>query len=176
MISPLQIMNTTYNPFHLVGTYGAFGGITRPRFEVVIEGTSDSVITPATQWKEYEFKGKPTNPHRRLPQIAPYHLRLDWLIWFAAMSRYYQHPWFVNLISKLLQNDRPVIGLLKSNPFPLQPPKFVRAQLYEYRFTTAEIRKQTGQWWTRRLAGTYFPTVSLETPSFRQILQQQKWL
>lgn len=176
MLSPGQVMNTTYNPFHLVGTYGAFGGVTRQRFEVVIEGTTDAVITESTRWKEYEFKGKPTRLDRRPPQIAPYHLRLDWLLWFAAMSRYYQHPWFVNLIAKLLQNDRLVLRLLKNNPFPDQPPKFVRAELYEYRFATKELKKQTGHWWTRKLAGTYFPPVMLDTPSFRQILLQQKWL
>lgn len=176
MLSPRQVMNTTYNPFHLVGTYGAFGGVTRQRFEVVIAGTTDAVLTPATRWKEYEFKGKPTSTNRRPPQIAPYHLRLDWLIWFAAMSRYYQHPWFVNLIAKLLQNDKPVLSLLKSNPFPDEPPKFIRAELYEYRFASREVRKQTGQWWTRTFVEHYFPPVMLDTPSFRQILQQQKWL
>jgi len=170
------VMNTSFNPFHLVGTYGAFGSITKQRFEVVVEGTSDAVVTGATGWKEYEFKGKPNDVTRMPPQIAPYHLRLDWLMWFAAMSSYRQHPWFVNFMAKLLENDRPVLGLLKSNPFPGEAPKFVRAELYEYHFANPETRRRTGQWWVRSLAGQYFPAVSLENQSFRHILQEQGWL
>jgi hypothetical protein len=176
MLSPNQVMNTSYNPLHLVGTYGAFGGITRQRFEIVVEGTSDSVVTPATQWKEYEFKGKPTDVRRVPPQIAPYHLRLDWLMWFAAMSNYRAHPWFVNFMAKLLENDKPVLSLLKSNPFPDQPPKLVRAELYEYHFADAATRRRTGKWWVRTYAGMYFPAISLDNESFRQVLQQQGWL
>ncbi|MDQ1471433.1 MAG: hypothetical protein QOJ99_2913 [Bryobacterales bacterium] len=176
MLSPRQVMNTSYNPFHLVGTYGAFGGITRQRYEVVVQGTDDDVLTPSTRWKEYEFKGKPTDPSRMPPQIAPYHLRLDWLMWFAAMSTYYQHPWFVNMMAKLLANDQPLLGLLKTNPFPEHPPKYVRAELYEYHFANPETRRKTGQWWVRTPAGSYFPAVSLDDPAFRQILQRKGWL
>lgn len=87
MISRRQRMNMSFNPFHLVNTYGAFGSIGRTRREVVIEGTDEPTITERTVWKEYEFKGKP-GAVRRLPrQWAPYHLRLDWLMWFAAISR-----------------------------------------------------------------------------------------
>jgi hypothetical protein len=176
MLSPGQVMNTSYNPWHLAGTYGAFGSITRQRFEIVVEGTDDSVLTPATQWKEYEFKGKPNDVTRLPPQIAPYHLRLDWLMWFAAMSSYNHQPWFVNFLAKLLENDHPVLSLLKSNPFPDHAPKFVRAELYEYHFASVSTHRQTGQWWVRTLAGSYFPPVSLDTPPFRRVLQQQGWL
>jgi hypothetical protein len=175
MLSPRQVMNTSYNRFHLVGTYGAFGGITRRRLEVVVEGTTDPVISPSTQWKEYEFKGKPTDIGRMPPQIAPYHLRLDWLMWFAAMSSYEDHPWFVSFTAKLLENDRPVLSLLKSNPFPTQPPKFVRAELYEYHFADKETHRRTGQWWVRRLVGPWFPAISLDNPSLGRVLQQQGW-
>ena len=105
LLSPGQVMNTSYNPLHLAGTYGAFGSVTKQRFEIVVEGTGDNAVTAATQWKEYEFKGKPTDVNRRPPQIAPYHLRLDWLMWFAAMSSYQDYPWFVNFMAKLLKND-----------------------------------------------------------------------
>src|SRR6202011_4580671 len=81
LLSPQQVMNTVYNRFHFVGTYGAFGGITRGRYEIVVEGTEERVITPSTKWQEYEFKGKPGDIRRMPPQIAPYHLRLDWLMW-----------------------------------------------------------------------------------------------
>src|SRR5215469_11138214 len=98
MLSPRQIMNTTFNSIHLVGTYGAFGSITRTRYEVVVEGSDASFPGPSAEWREYEFRGKPGALGRHPPQIAPYHLRLDWLMWFAAMSDYPDHPWFVNFV------------------------------------------------------------------------------
>ena len=79
-------MNVSFNPYHLGNTYGAFGSIGRIRLEVVIEGTDEPEITEHTVWKEYGFKGKPGDPHRLPRQWAPYHLRLDWLMWFAALS------------------------------------------------------------------------------------------
>ncbi len=166
MLSRNQIMNTVYNRFHLVGTYGAFGSITRPRYEVVVEGTDEAVLTPSTKWREYEFKGKPNATGRMPPQIAPYHLRLDWLMWFAGFSSYYNHPWFVHMMSKLLRNDPGVLGLLRTNPFPDQPPRYVRAMRYEYHFTSPAERAKTGQWWKRELVGPYFPPVSLLSTPF----------
>ena len=162
MLSPDQVMNTAYNPLHLVGTYGAFGSVTRERHEVVVEGTGESELTPATKWREYEFKGKAGVTGRMPPQIAPYHLRLDWLMWFAAMGPYEGEPWFEHFVSKLLENDGPTLGLLRTNPFPDRPPRYVRALLYEYRFTSPEERARTGQWWRRDLVSVYFPPVSLE--------------
>jgi hypothetical protein len=176
MLSARQIMNTNFNSLHLVGTYGAFGSITRPRYEVIVEGTDESVITQSTKWREYQFKGKPGDVNYRPPQIAPYHLRLDWLMWFAAMGSYQDYPWFVNFLGKLLENDRDVLGLLRVNPFPNQAPRYVRALLYEYHFTTPEEHKRTHAWWTRTLTGSYFPAVSMQTPAFRQVLQSQGWL
>ncbi len=176
MLSARQVMNTTFNSLHLVGTYGAFGSITRPRYEVIIEGTQDKVVTSATRWREYQFKGKPGDLRYYPHQIAPYHLRLDWLMWFAAMSSYQDYPWFVNLVAKLLEGDRPVLSLLRENPFPSAPPRFVRAQLYEYHFTTPEERRKTGAWWKRTLTGPYFPPVSLDHPGFRQVLKSHGWL
>jgi len=176
LMSSRQVMNTVYNRFHFVGTYGAFGGITRTRYEIVVEGTEDAAITASTKWLEYEFKGTPGDTRRMPPQIAPYHLRLDWLMWFAAMGSYQRYPWFVHFIAKLLEGDKAVLSLLKSNPFPNQPPHYVRALLYHYRFSTAEIKKKTGQWWVREPVGAYFPAVSLQSPSLRIMLQQMRWI
>ena len=176
MLSARQIMNTSFNSLHLVGTYGAFGSITRPRYEVIVEGTEDAVLSPATRWREYQFKGKPGDVYYRPPQIAPYHLRLDWLMWFAAMSSYRDYPWFVNFVATLLEGDRDVLSLLRVNPFPQKPPRYVRAQLYEYHFTSPQQRSQTRAWWTRTFTGSYFPPVSLDTPGFRQVLKDQGWL
>src|SRR5262245_35311578 len=82
LFSRNQLMNYSYNRFHLVNTYGAFGSVTKERYEIVIEGTDDPFISDQTHWREYEFKAKPGNPMRKAPQVAPYHLRLDWLVWF----------------------------------------------------------------------------------------------
>jgi hypothetical protein len=161
LLSRDQAMNLSYNPLHLVNTYGAFGSITRERFEIVIEGTGDAVLTPATQWRAYEFRGKPGDPGRLPPQIAPYHLRLDWLMWFAAMPSPYYRTWFVEILGRLLEGDRAVLTLLRTNPFPDRPPSHVRALYYRYRFTTPEEHRLTGAWWHRELVETYFPPVSL---------------
>jgi hypothetical protein len=176
MLSARQIMNTTFNSFHLVGSYGAFGSITKTRYEVIVEGTSDSQLNQHTQWSEYEFKGKPGALGAVPPQVAPYHMRLDWLMWFAAMSSYQNYPWFVNFVAKLLSGDSAVLGLMRSNPFPHAPPHYVRAELYEYHFTTPAERAKTGQWWKRSLSGPYFPPVSLDNPGFRQALRLEGWL
>ena len=164
MLSPQQMMNYSFNPLHLVNTYGAFGSITRTRHEIAIEGTDADVVTAASRWREYEFKGKPGDPSRRPLQIAPYHLRLDWLMWFAAMSSPDEHPWFTMLLVRLLEGDPATLGLLKTNPFPDRPPRYLRALYYTYHFTTPEERRRTGQWWNRELAGLYVAPVTLRAP------------
>ncbi len=161
MLSSQQLMNSSFEPLHLVNTYGAFGSITKTRNEIVIEGTDDEAPTAASVWKAYEFKGKPGDPMHRPPQVAPYHMRLDWLMWFAAFSTPNEHDWFVPLLAKLLQGDAATLGLLRVNPFPDHPPRFVRAQFYEYHFTTPAEHRQTGAWWKRTLVGGYYPPVSL---------------
>jgi hypothetical protein len=162
MLSSEQIMNTAFNPLQIVNTYGAFGSVTRERFEIVVEGTDDDSVTDRSVWREYEFKGKPGDPARRPAQIAPYHLRLDWLMWFAAMSSAQDYPWFPQLLLKLLEGDAAALSLLRNNPFPDHPPRWIRAQLYLYRFTTLAERQATGRWWNRELAAPYFPPVRLQ--------------
>ncbi|OBG68917.1 lipase maturation factor family protein [Mycobacterium sp. E3339] len=168
MLSSRQRMNASFNSFHLVNTYGAFGSIGRVRREVVIEGTDEAHLTNQTVWKEYEFKGKP-GAVRRLPrQWAPYHLRLDWLMWFAAISPGYAQPWLTPFLQRLLRNDRPTLRLLRRNPFPDAPPRYVRALLYEYRFTTpAELRRDRA-WWHRTLIGGYVRPMALPAATSRQ--------
>jgi len=161
MLSPRQLMNASFDPLHLVNTYGAFGSITRDRFEIVLQGTDDAVVTDRTPWREYEFKGKPGDPARRPPQVAPYHMRLDWLMWFEAMRPSPQSDWFFALLAKLLQGDAGVLGLLRTNPFPGRPPRYIRAQYYRYRFTTPGERRATGAWWNRQLVGTFYGPASL---------------
>ncbi|RKT07708.1 lipase maturation factor [Streptomyces sp. 3211.6] len=160
MLSRHQRMNFSFNPFHLGNTYGAFGSISKVRLEVVIEGTDEPEITDDTPWKEYGFKGKPGDLRRRAPQVAPYHLRLDWLMWFAALSPAYARSWLAPLLVKLLDNDPSLLKLLRDNPFPTAPPTFLRARLYRYRFTSRRERCDTGAWWQRTLVADYLPPVT----------------
>src|SRR3954467_10641255 len=128
MLSPGQVMNTSFNPLQIVNTYGAFGSVTKERYEIVVEGTDAKTTAETTTWREYEFKGKPGDPSRRPPQVAPYHMRLDWLMWFEAMAPSPQSGWFFNLVAGLLQGDRQTLSLLRSNPFPDAAPRYIRAQ------------------------------------------------
>ncbi len=172
LFSRHQKMNFSYNRFHLVNTYGAFGSVGRERYEIIIEGTTDRVVTPATQWIEYGFRGKPGNTKRMPPQIAPYHLRLDWMIWFLPFtvnvtSRGIRVPgyelWFLRFIRRLLTNDAALLRLMGHNPFRNQSPEHIRAQFYRYHYTDSKTKAQTGAWWTRELLGSYLPPVSSET-------------
>ena len=175
LFSPHQMMNASFEPLHLVNTYGAFGSVTQQRSEVILEGTGDWEITPQTQWKEYEFKAKPGGVNRRPPILAPYHQRLDWLMWFAAMSDWHYHPWILNLVNKLLQGDSEVLKLMAKNPFADHPPHYVRAILYSYRFTTPEEKRDTGDWWVRKPLGLYLPPISLDNETFRKIIREESW-
>jgi Lipase maturation factor len=160
LVSRHQLMNASFDPLHLVNTYGAFGSIERERYEVVVEGTREETITKQTVWQEYDFRGKPTMPGRRPAQWAPYHLRLDWLMWFAAISPAFASGWFIPFVRKLLQGDRSILRLLRRNPFPDAPPHAVRALLYRYRFTTWRERRDTGAFWVRTPVGEYLEPVT----------------
>ena len=171
MISSRQVMNTSFDPLHLVNTYGAFGSVGKVRPEVILQGTEDEVVTASTEWKDYEFNCKPGDPSRRPCVVAPYHHRLDWQIWFAAMSDYRTQPWLVHLVYKLLHGDQPVAGLLARNPFPDQPPGYIRAELYAYEFTELE---EEG-WWKRRRVGEYLPAVASDNPSLIRVVESFGW-
>jgi hypothetical protein len=164
MLSPRQMMNASFDPLHLVNTYGAFGSVTRVRYEIVLEGTGDEAVTGETTWREYGFKGKPGDPAQRPPQVAPYHLRLDWLMWFEAMAPSPRSGWFFSLLAGLLRGDPGTLSLLQTNPFPASPPRFVRALYYQYRFTTPDERRASGLWWHRQLVGTFYGPVRTVSP------------
>jgi hypothetical protein len=160
LLSRGQLMNASFNPLHLVNTYGAFGHVTKERYEIVVQGTNDDPSDPNASWHAYLFKGKPTELKARPPQWAPYHLRLDWQMWFAAMGPYWTSPWFLTFIKKLLQGQRDVIDLLYQSPFGYDPPRHIRAHRYLYRFTAPEERKRTGEWWYREFVSEYLPPVA----------------
>jgi hypothetical protein len=159
LISRHQLMNYSFDPFHLVNTYGAFGSVTKERYEIIVEGSAD---VAQADWKAYEFKGKPGDPRRLPPQYAPYHLRLDWLMWFAAMESPFRHQWFIAFMVKLLEGDRATLKLLRHNPFPDHPPAAIRAGLYRYRFSTFGERSRDHVWWVRSSAGEYLPALVLD--------------
>ncbi|MCB5910221.1 lipase maturation factor family protein [Streptomyces pinistramenti] len=158
-----QLMNTSYESLHLVNSYGAFGSITRIRREIVIEGTSAATDGPGTVWRAYEFHGKPGEVRRLPRQFAPYHLRLDWLMWFAALSPAYAGAWFGPFVERLLENDRDTLRLLRGNPFPDAPPARVRARLFEYRFTSRRELRESGAWWHRSEVRTFLPPTALSS-------------
>jgi hypothetical protein len=149
LLSPNQRMNTSFDPLRLVNSYGAFGSVTRVRRELVVEATDDPHPGPDTVWREYEFRGKPGDVRRRPPQWAPYHLRLDWLMWFVALSPAYGRSWLTGFLGKLLEADPATLRLLRSAPFGADRPAAVRVLLYRYRFTTRAERRETGAWWHR---------------------------
>jgi lipase maturation factor len=160
LLSRHQAMNASFDPFRLVNTYGAFGSVSRHRDEVIVEGTSGELGFDA-EWREYEFQGKPGDVRRMPPQFAPYHLRLDWLMWFLPLSPLYGERWFVPFLGKLLEGDRATLAMLRVNPFPDAPPTYIRARLFRYRFTTWREWRETGAWWSRQLIGEYVPAIRL---------------
>jgi hypothetical protein len=174
LISSRQAMNTSFDPLHLVNTYGAFGSVGQERNEIIFEGTDDEVITPETRWQAYEFKCKPGDPLRRPCVISPYHYRLDWQIWFAAMSSPDRYPWTLHFVWKLLHNDAGTLSLLASNPFPNSPPRHIRAELYRYQF--APRRDGNSAWWTRTQVGSWLPALSVRDASFLRFLAAYGWI
>jgi hypothetical protein len=172
MMSRNQVMNTSFNPLHLAGSYGAFGNVTKERYEIIVEGTADDPADPAARWQTYEFRGKPGEVSRRPPQVAPYHLRLDWLMWFAAFRPQAEDVWFWRLTDKLLAGEPAVTRLLRHNPFPEAPPRAVRARYFRYYYTTAAERRETGAWWRREEIGPYLPPVTREHPLLQELRQE----
>lgn len=144
-------------PFRIVNGYGLFRVMTKSRPEIVIEGSADGI-----DWRPYEFRWKPGALEKAPRWAAPHQPRLDWQMWFAALGTYRQNPWFVSLLERLLRSAPPVTRLLAHNPFPENPPRYVRARLYEYRFSNWPEHEATGAWWKREERGEYLPAISLE--------------
>ena len=162
LFSRNQLMNASFNRWHLSNAYGAFGSITRHRSEVVIEGTNDPP-GPDARWQEYGFRGKPGDPHRMPRQFAPYHLRLDWLMWFLGLGAS-GGSWFPVLLRRLLDGDRRTLRLLRTDPFGGVPPRWIRARVYRYRYSTpAELRREK-VWWVREPAGILVDPLQRRSP------------
>ncbi len=173
LLSPKHHMNTSFNRLHLVNTYGAFGSIEHVRREIVIEGTrANDPTDPSATWEAYEFRCKPGALDRAPCLITPYHYRLDWLMWFAAMGSPEHYPWLIHLIYKLLIAEPAVVALLAHDPFGDAPPRFVRASLYTYRFS----RFGEPGWWQREYVGPYLPPLGRDHPALRRFLSGVGWL
>lgn len=153
----LQTILGWLSPFHLINRYGIFAVMTTRRDEIVVEGSEDGV-----HWEEYLFRYKPSEVGRRPRRISPYQPRLDWQAWFLPFSDFSSRVWFQNFLLRLLQGSPPVLKLLRHNPFPEKPPKYIRALVYEYEFSDAKTKRESGAWWSRRLLGAYSTVFSLK--------------
>jgi len=147
-------------PLRSVNSYGLFAVMTTTRPEIVVEGSNDGEI-----WLAYDFKYKPGDLTRRPPFVAPHQPRLDWQMWFAALSRYDEEAWFHNFCIRLLQGSPDVLRLLERDPFSGRPPRYVRATLYQYHFADLAAHRANGAWWTRERRGEYSPALSLRAPT-----------
>jgi len=143
-------------PFRVVNAYGLFANMTTSRPEIRLQGSDDG-----ENWRNYQFIYKPGELSRRPRWVEPHQPRLDWQMWFAALGSYQQNPWFISFVERLLQGSPDVLKLLDENPFPNKPPRFVRAELYEYSFTDFATKRADGRWWDSEYKGLYFPPVSL---------------
>lgn len=155
--SPVSVLGALAEPFGVYNSYGLFAVMTRERNEIIVEGSDDKVT-----WLEYQLPFKPGDIYRAPPIVAPFQPRLDWQLWFAALSTADLTPWFTSFVARILQGDESVLRLLSHNPFPAHPPKYVRANLYRYHFTTFQEFASTHAWWKRTLVSEYFPAVSLD--------------
>jgi len=173
LASPHQAMNTSFNSLDLVNTYGAFGTVGRERYEIVFEGTRDSIPSDTARWSAYEFPAKPGDPMRRPAFIAPYQPRLDWSIWFAAMATPDQYPWTLHFVWKLLHGDRGMLRLLANDPFPAAPPRWIRASYYRYEFAPPGGRDHA--WWKRERVGDWLPPLSASDPRLQAIAIARAW-
>ncbi len=167
MLSPDQAMNRTFDPLRLVNTYGAFGSVSKQRFEIVLEGTADAELGAETKWVEYELPCKPGDPMRRPCIISPYHYRLDWQLWFCGLHDLDREPWLAYLAFRLLRGDATFRPLFARDPFPATPPRWIRARIFWYRFTSPG----EAAWWRRVAVGEYLRPVSRDDPELIDFLR-----
>ena len=156
LLSKKQIMNGSFDPLRLVNTYGAFGTVEETREELIIEAASDY----SGPWREYEFKVKPGSVKRHPRFISPYHYRLDWLMWIAALDRGIErNPWLYTFLQKLLLQDPGVIKLIEKDPFEGTDEKPVYIRVTKYKYTSGKFGEK--DYWKREQSGRFFPKQGL---------------
>jgi hypothetical protein len=152
---PLPMLPVTVlEPFRIANQYGLFAVMTRGRYEIEFQGSSDG-----QNWTAYPFRHKPQDPTKPPGIYAPYQPRFDWNLWFASLSSWQQSPIVPNTEIRLLANNPDVLSLFSGNPFSQDPPRLVRAVLWQYWFTSIAEKRATGMWWKRKFLGLYAPTL-----------------
>lgn len=146
----IPIIRAIYN-YRFNSSYGLFAVMTKERPELVLQGSDDNIT-----WVDYEFRYKPSRLDKMPPAVAPYHPRLDWQMWFAALGTFNQNLWLQNLMARIFMQSESVLDLLKNNPFP-NTPKYMRLVKYQYKFSTTKTLFEKGEWWTREYTGLYSP-------------------
>lgn len=149
---PMIEVRSWIRPYRSVNNYGLFAGMTTRRKEIILEGSNDRQT-----WVPYEFRWKPGDPKRRPGFVQPHMPRLDWQMWFAALGDYRRNPWLIRCMRQILAGSPAVLELLDENPFPDEPPRYLRAMIYDYKFADPASRKAEGVWWQRELLGYYAP-------------------
>jgi lipase maturation factor 1 len=157
---PVRSFFTAAAPFHFTNSYGLFAVMTKDRPEITVEGSQDG-----REWKAYAFRYKPGDPAVPPSFVQPHQPRLDWQMWFAALGGYQNNPWFLNFCARLVQGSPAVLKLLKTDPFAGVPPRYVRATVADYRFTSSRERAETGAYWTQGSSRIYLPPISLRQES-----------
>ncbi|MEM7697272.1 MAG: lipase maturation factor family protein [Verrucomicrobiota bacterium] len=157
----LDRLAANLSPWHLVAGYGLFRTMTTTRPELIFEGSTDGI-----RWSEYDFRWKVDRLKARPRFVAPHQPRLAWQCWFAALEGVYSPRssngrWISGLVEALLRGDETVKSLLEHDPFPEDPPRFIRIRLFEYTFTNPSEKERTGRWWRREVKRTFLPGVSI---------------
>lgn len=166
-----QVMNGSFDRLHLVNTYGAFGSVGELRDEAVIQGTNDDPADPAATWLDYELPCKPGDPDRRSCWITPYHLHLDWQMWFVPLRGVQENAWLAHLVAKLLAGDPDALAQLAVDPFPEGPPRAIRVARYRYRFAPLGDTA----WWHRERKGNFLRPLTADDPDLAAVLAQEGW-
>ncbi|MGB6821863.1 MAG: lipase maturation factor family protein [Candidatus Acidiferrales bacterium] len=154
-------------PFRIANEFGLFGVMTRGRYEIEFQGSNDAGKT----WTAYPFRYKPQALNEAPRIYAPYQPRFDWNLWFASLGSWRQYQFVVNTEEALLDDSPEVLSLFAHDPFPDGPPQEIRAVIWQYWFTTLDVKRQTGDWWTRKLLGLYAPTLIREPDGRFGVLQ-----
>jgi len=152
---PVRALLGVLAQFRSVNSYGLFAVMTTERPEILLEGSADGV-----EWRGYEFAWKPGDPARAARFTGPHMPRVDWQMWFAALGRCQSEPWFQRFLLRILEGSRPVGSVFDGNPFPDDPPRYLRSTVWQYRFAEGDERA-SGAWWSRVRTGPYCPVVTL---------------